>query len=217
MAGSYIWAEPDKNQMVNINAEKVPNPVTAEEMSRRRPYTVTRMRKGEFVRETVDRYFEQARSDQDVLGARDKQGNYLDPGVPYFETSLDVLGANRRQQVLYSYERYQPMPTNHSTLPQHVEFMRRVAAWDLPIGFCDSYKSRDFWLNLVRDADWTGLGDPYFTTGFLEVPPVPSGIDKQTAIDKTAGTGAESLRKYYELRQQKGHEAAAQEAIYDRS
>ena len=76
------------------------------------------------------------------------------------------------------------MPTNHSTLPQFEPFMTRVAAWDLPIGFCDSFESRDFWAALMRDADWLNFTDPYFADGTLDVPPVPNGIDNETVAEE---------------------------------
>ncbi|MBW9107022.1 T6SS effector phospholipase Tle3 domain-containing protein [Paraburkholderia phenoliruptrix] len=216
-AGMQLWAVPSRNQQVNINAEQVPLPITAEEMSRRALREVTLMKDGKVVKEPgVPRYFDEARSDQDALGARDEAGNYLDPGVPYLESIHDrekevitqdpysSRGWNSRLEtrgeMLNRIEDYQPMPTNHSTLPQFEPFMTRVAAWDLPIGFCDSYENPDFWSRLMRDADWLNFTDPYFADGTLDVPPVPDGIDKETVADAVSEAQQAQLkmRRAYE-------------------
>ncbi|MGF6969835.1 pimeloyl-ACP methyl ester carboxylesterase [Paraburkholderia sp. WC7.3g] len=210
-AGMRLWTVPDGNQQVNINAEQVPNPVTAEEMSQRTLRTVTLMKDGSMYATEMNRYFEEARSDQDALGARDDNGVYLDPGVPYLESIHDrektifpndpysAAGRTGRletqQEMLNRIEDYQPMPTNHSTLPQFEPFMTRVAVWDLPIGFCDSFENPDFWARLIRDADWLNYTDPYFAYGTLNVPPVPEGVDKETVADAITEAQAERLRK----------------------
>lgn len=59
--------------------------------------------------------------------------------------------------------------------------MRRVAAYDLPIGFCDAYEKRDFWIALMKQADWTLGRDSYFETGVLNSVQRPSLIDWDTA------------------------------------
>lgn len=198
-AGMQLWAIPSVNQQVNINAEQVPKPITVEEMSKRILRTVTLTKDGKQITQEVYRYFDEAHSDQDALGARDDEGNYLDSGVPYLESiherektvfDRDPYSAKgrtgrleTRAEMLNRIEEYQPMPTNHSTLPQFEPFMRRVAAWDLPIGFCDSAESPDFWARLIRDADWLNYTDPYYAGGTLDVPPVAEGVDKETVAD----------------------------------
>ena len=91
-------------------------------------------------------------------------------------------------------EEYQPTPTNHSTLPKHMDFMRRVVAHDLPIGFCESSKCRDFWIRLRREADWMWFSNPYFHTGKFELPPMPPGLDKETVADEITKTQQERLK-----------------------
>jgi hypothetical protein len=168
------------------------------------------MKNGEMSKQDVYRYFDEALSDQDALGARDGNGNYLDPGVPYLESIHDqekwiseddpyAPGGkkNRREtrsEMLNRIEDYQPMPTNHSTLPQFEPFMRRVAAWDLPIGFCDSAESPDFWARLIRDADWLNYTDPYFADGTLDVPPMAEGVDKKTVADAITEAQAAQMK-----------------------
>lgn len=210
-AGLLLWHVPDVNQMVNINAEKVPYPVTKEEMSQSHVYERTLVHDGQETRTGVARYFDEARSDQDALGARNKQGDYLDSGVPYLESvhdreklvTVDDVYSNSgkttrmetQDEMLKRVEEYQPMPTNHSTLPKFAPFMKRVAAWDLPIGFCDSYDLPDFWLRLIREADWTQFTDPYFNDGTFELPPVPDGIDRKTVADEITKAQQEKLRR----------------------
>ncbi|WP_250435318.1 hypothetical protein [Caballeronia sp. ATUFL_F2_KS9A] len=206
-AGVELWTVPGKNQKVNINAEQVPHPITAEEMSKKQQRIVTRVQAGQTVesKQPVERYFEEALSDQDALGAKDKRGNYLDPGVPYLESihrlekqvmndpyaQGPLMRTENHAEMIKRIEEYQPMPTNHSTLPQHHEFMSRVVAWDLPIGFCESHDSLDFWLSLIKDADWTQIGDEYFDKGTLNVPPIPKGIDPETITDEIVAAEAE--------------------------
>ncbi|WP_042268328.1 T6SS effector phospholipase Tle3 domain-containing protein [Paraburkholderia heleia] len=209
-AGMLLWKVPNGNQQVNINAEQVPSPITAEEMSQPTVRKVTLMKDGKMETKNVLRYFDEARSDQDSLGARDDDGNYLDSGVPYLESIHDQekwvsvddpyapSGTRRRiethGEMLNRIEDYQPMPTNHSTLPQFEPFMTRVAAWDLPIGFCDSFDDPDFWVRLMRDADWLNYTDPYFAGGTLNVPPVPDGVEKETVADAITEAQAKQLR-----------------------
>ncbi|WP_230474800.1 T6SS effector phospholipase Tle3 domain-containing protein [Dyella monticola] len=197
-----LWAVPHPDQVVTINAEQVPYPVTAEDMPGSHRRRVTRVKDDDTMAyQAVDRYFDEARRDQDDLGARDNEGKYLDASIPYLEsihdrekmvasdlvpssTGMPVERLETRAEMLKRIEHYQPMPTNHSTLPQFEPFMRKVAAWDLPIGFCDAYDSPDFWARLIRDADWLNFTDPYFVEGTLAIPPVPDGIDPQTVGDE---------------------------------
>jgi hypothetical protein len=76
--------------------------------------------------------------------------------------------------------------------------MRRVAAWDLPIGFCDAYENREFWIRLIKQADWTQGYDPYFATGALEKVAKPSSIDWSTVADEQSRADAKRIewRKY---------------------
>ncbi len=209
-AGMQLWTVPSVNQKVNINSEQVPQPITAEEMSKRILRTVTLMKDGKmYKKENVPRYFDEALSDQDALGARDDDG-YFDPGVPYLESihnrEKEVITQDpystrgwkgrleTKEEMLQRIEEYQPMPTNHSTLPQFEPFMRRVAAWDLPIGFCESAESPDFWARLIHDADWLNYTDPYFVNGTLDVPPMAEGVDKETVADAITEAQAAQMK-----------------------
>jgi pimeloyl-ACP methyl ester carboxylesterase len=188
-----LWAVPKRNKTVTINAEKVPNPLTAEDM---KPFEESRKdaRKwGEFVTDRTD----------------PNKGYYKDGTYPYMRSIYqperwldheDVYATNGRtrsketQEEMVDYiNNYVPEPTNHSTLPSHVEFMKRVVAYDLPVGFCDAYDNLEFWTELMHDADWISLKDPYFTTGTLNTPAMPSSIDGQKIDDTKTQADIQAL------------------------
>jgi len=223
MLGANIWTVPKANQTVTINAEKVPVPIKAEDMAK---VVDTReiTRPGSKPKH-VDMYFDQSRSSQYLWGAKDGDGSYKDSSFPYFESiyiprqevlqrdphdpsRLDSQNPARRETVDELHRRienYQPWPSNHSTLPKHAAFVRQVAAYDVPIGFCDSYESFDFWRELMVSADWTlqarGLNvyckDTYFTACELNVPKIPAQIDPQTVSKKMEEEEAQQYRQIW--------------------
>jgi hypothetical protein len=71
--------------------------------------------------------------------------------------------------------------------------MKRVVAYDLPVGFCDAYDNLEFWTELMHDADWISLKDPYFTTGTLNTPAMPSSIDGQKIDDTKTQADIQAL------------------------
>ncbi|RQV05409.1 DUF3274 domain-containing protein [Burkholderia cenocepacia] len=188
-----LWAVPKPNQTVTINAEQVPNPLTAEEM----------------------RDFEQSRKIAPAWGQFDvdpsdpNKGKYLDLSFPNFasmyereeyKTREDVYANSGRTRSLETQEElqerinnYRPEPTNHSTLPSHAEFMKRVVAWDLPIGFCDAAEDWDFWARLIKKADWTRGYDPYFTDGVLKTVEKPDVIDWSTVAEEKSRADAKRI------------------------
>jgi hypothetical protein len=191
--GTLLWPVPKRSQKVTINAEKVPEPITAEEMSQ----SVEKIVVTENGKNPRQEYFDESRRDQDVMAAKDSNGEYLDDGYSFLDSVSDrqkwmdredvYSKTGKRRELETEEERrkrladYQPMPTNHSTLPAHHLFISRVVAYDLPIGFCDAHDmSKDFWYGLIQDADWTQMADPYYSDGVLSVPDMPSGISKAT-------------------------------------
>ncbi|OXC76564.1 Transmembrane protein [Caballeronia sordidicola] len=196
LLGTQLWAVPKWGQKVTINAEKVPNPITADEMSKPVEKFVVTV-KGKNPRQA---YFDESRRVQDMLSAKDSDGAYKDPCYTFLDSIYDrqlwmerqdvYANSGKRRELETEDERreriamYQPMPTNHSTLPMHQVFMSRVAAYDLPIGFCDAYETPDgFWYGLIRDADWTQTNDAYYREGELTMPPAPSQIDSETVAE----------------------------------
>jgi pimeloyl-ACP methyl ester carboxylesterase len=193
--GMLLWTVPSKSHTVTINAEEVPNPISAEEMSETF-FMLARTASGDKVRWA---YFDESRSDQNMLGAKWSDGPYMDSDFTHLDSVSDrkwieredVYSSSGKSRGLESEEErhkriaeYQPMPTNHSTLPMHEAFISRVVAYDLPIGFCDAYeKPENFWSSLIRDADWTQATDCYYSDGELLEIPKPSGIAFDTVAE----------------------------------
>ncbi len=188
-----LWAVPNANQTVTVNAEEVPHPVQDYEM----------------------KDFEISRVEAPAMGQWERdpknpnKGTYLDKDYRYFRSIYEPeshLAANpmspigvsvareTQDEMLQQHDTYHAEPTNHSTLPKHQPFMRRVAAYDLPIGFCDAYEKRDFWISLMKQADWTRGRDPYFETGALESVPHPAAIDWSTIASENQASIQELKR-----------------------
>jgi len=194
-----LWSEPPQDQMVSINGEKVPNPLTAEEMSKPRKKRVIKVINGKMVTEEVEVYFDEALRTADAWGATTEEGKFKEPSYANFASIYerseyvereDIYAPGGKKHELETQEEMQqritnwyPMPTNHSTMPMHVEFMKRVVAYDLPIGYAESYR-RDDWYRLMVLADWTSFQDDYFAEGKLDVPAKPPGLDPETVSEQ---------------------------------
>ncbi len=75
---------------------------------------------------------------------------------------------------------YISQPTDHSSLPGNEEFMSRVVAFDLPVGFCDSTWDKEFMQYLRDFADWTHGYDAYFDKGELNYDAMPAVLKYET-------------------------------------
>ncbi|WP_028205803.1 T6SS effector phospholipase Tle3 domain-containing protein [Paraburkholderia nodosa] len=191
---SNIWAIPNANQTVTVNAEKVPNPLTAEEMV---PFEKSRKYAPEYGKFNVD-------------PKNPDQGAFEDETFLYYASIYEpeecvrrdaVYSNSGRQRTIESGEevinrisKYKPEPTNHSTLPSHPEFMSRVVAWDLPVGLCDSFEDREFWFDLVKAAEWTSGHDTYFDYGTFDEVEKPATIDWTTVAEETSKAEAKRIQ-----------------------
>lgn len=188
-----IWAVPNANQPVTINAEKVPNPLTADEMTSFEESRAHAREYGLFVMDKKD----------------PGKGHYQDPTFPYYrsihqperyltrdDAYLERSGTTleSRDEMIERISNYKPEPTNHSTLPMHAEFMKRVVAWDLPVGFCDAHEDREFWHRLIRMADWTSGWDSYFDYGTLESIDRPGEIDWTSIAEELSQAEAKRIQ-----------------------
>lgn len=181
--GIKLWTVPSTHQTVHINAEAVPRPLTPAELS------------------AFDESVDEARE----MGAiRPDNGEYYLKEYPYmrsvYEGELykdrgeDIYSGNQRirtketdDEARERLSTVKAEPPDHSTLPSDVNFMSRVAAYDLPIGFCESFEDRRFWRELTLEADWTQMTDAYFTNGILLRPEMPSAyIDEEAVADAIA-------------------------------
>lgn len=204
--GTDLWLAPPASRQVTINAEPVPHPLTADEMAASVTSTVITAQGTQ--RKAV--YFDAAPSTQSMWGARhpERRHAYLYSEYPYLaalyrpqrmmvrddvhrETGQRVE-LETAQELRHRIATHVTTPTNHSTLPAHAEFMRRVVACDLPIGFCDSHTT-EFWHELIHEADWTSGRDPYYAHGELHVPPMPPQIDRETVSEAINRADAEKL------------------------
>ncbi|MDR5792900.1 hypothetical protein QCE49_05855 [Caballeronia sp. LZ008] len=187
-----LWVTPPKDQMVRINAEAVPKPLTPDEM----------------------KDFEESRKDALKQGDIDPEtGLYRDRSYPYLASTVDRHRILERPQEPYTNGRvfsleteeekedflnnYHPEPTNHSTIPKCIAFMERVVAYDLPIGFCDAYDDLEFWASLILRADWTQGFDGYFNTGRFDPVEKPSLIDWHTVRDEVNIEDAKKIEEGY--------------------
>ncbi|MBR8366064.1 DUF3274 domain-containing protein [Burkholderia sp. AU19243] len=189
-----LWAVPHPDKTVTINAEEVPQPVTVEEVDG----------------------FEDSRAEAPPMGKwvpdpnDQNQGRYADPEYRYMRsiyqpartvTTADIYSSTRttrfetQDEMLERLDGYLAEPPNHSTLPKHQAFMRRVAAYDLPVGFCDAYERPAFWNRLMKLADWTWGYDNYFESGASQSIIKPSYIDWTTVADEQSKAEAEQLRQ----------------------
>lgn len=187
-----VWATPDVNQTVNINAEEVPAPLRADELT---------------TFDTPNSSEEETNGDQGPgWGQIDAKTNTpVDENFRYYasiyepamiyDPTLPPHGKNgerggtrpeTRAEVLKRIKHYRQRPTDHSTLPMHQPFLQRVVAYDLPIGHCDAGYDLNFLMQLRHDADWVQPGaDDYWQNGTLEIPPIPPEIDQETVADES--------------------------------
>ncbi|RZT31314.1 T6SS effector phospholipase Tle3 domain-containing protein [Cupriavidus agavae] len=182
-----LWAVPPKHQKVKINAEKVAVPLSGDDLNA----------------------FDEPRTEAPQLGEiNPATGEYRDRSYPYFESiyepsldidrGTDIYNGDRRirsretrEEAHARLKQLQAEPTDHSSLPSHPLFMSRVVAYDLPIGFCESFEDRDFWNTLMSEADWTQCTDSYFNQNVLMRPGMPDAIDWETVADVLADARAE--------------------------
>jgi pimeloyl-ACP methyl ester carboxylesterase len=174
-----LWAVPHPDKTVTINAEQVPNPITEEEMKYFDLSRLTAPEMGKWVKNPID----------------PNQGQYADPDYRYMRSIFQPARLETQDEMLHRLDTYLAEPTNHSTLPQHLAFMRRVVAYDLPIGFCDAYEKPAFWTRLMRFADWTRGDDAYFELGAPQSIIKPAYIDWNTVSEEQSKADAERLRQ----------------------
>ncbi|WP_034296131.1 hypothetical protein [Herbaspirillum sp. RV1423] len=207
LLGKKLWTVPPMEQMASINAEKVPQPLTEEEMSQPVDTVTINTPDGPKTRPV---YFDQALGTAYGWGEIDpKTGKYREPDFPHFSSiykdkkivdhndiyspSGKVREPESDEEMQNRIKDYRPRPPNHNTMPEHVEFMKRVVAYDLPVGFCGSY-TRENWIKLIKLADWA-RSDLYFETGKLDaLPPQPPEIDRETVSEQIRKADEERIK-----------------------
>lgn len=182
-----LWAVPHPDKTVMINAEQVPQPISAKEMESFEESRVDASEMGEIVNDP-NHPRHGMRADEDYRFYR----SIYQPKMYMQANALSPIGVSMakqtRDEMLLQQDAYKPEPPNHSTLPRDKVFMRRVVAYDLPIGFCDAHERPAFWTRLMKLADWTQGYDAYFQTG------VPETVEKPAEIDwATVGEALNSI------------------------
>lgn len=182
-----IYPNPPKWQTVFINAERVPEPITSNELS---GFDQTRVGKehgsmqqdgwgevnpktGDKNDKTYDNYINLYPNQDVIIGYKELPSGYVQE-ITRKETFEEK---NKRLRT------YVSQPTDHSTLPGSDKFMSRVVAYDLPIGYCDATWDKEFLSKLRYLADWTTGFDPYMNTGIVESINEPSMISRETGLE----------------------------------
>jgi hypothetical protein len=117
--------------------------------------------------------------DQDIVIGVKKQSEYGTYGSVTPVTRKETFDEKDRR-----IRSYVAQPTDHSTLPSNLNFMARVVAYDLPIGYCESGWDRAFITDLRRRADWTQGLDTYLKTGIPNNVTEPEIISTETALEE---------------------------------
>lgn len=202
-----LWTVPPRGQTVNINAEEVPAPLKPAELA---IFDKPRDRSAETNDEIGTGWGQSQLDENGNVAANDPDFKYFssiyEPEFYVEDSSLRArldAGPNHhrppkrletREEMLARIKRYHAEPTDHSSLPGHAEFMKRVVAYDLPIGHCDAGSDLEFMQQLRQQADWT-WSDPYMKTGQYDVPPMPAEIEPETVQD-IVDERAQNRRRY---------------------
>ena len=196
--GDFLTYNTPNPQTIDINAEEVPKPIAASAMAN---FDKTRPGDGEhWDKHPKSRIgFAWGQYDKKTnLPNDDTFANYVlmypkiqVPTGKYCPTGKDYPKVKPEMRLETDEERrirvgaYISQPTDHSTLPNSPEFMEQVAAFDLPIGFCDATWDKAFMAELRARADWTKGYDSYFNKGELSIPPIPSIISTEPYWKRT--------------------------------
>lgn len=190
-SSSTTYPDPPAGQTVFVNAERVPEPIKASELA---GFDETRVGRehdkkqadgwGETKKDkqykndnTYDNYIN-LYPNQDVVIGFKNVGTEKEPRI------VPVTREETFEEKDLRLRTYVSQPTDHSTLPGHAEFMARVVAYDLPIGYCDATWDKEFMNELRTRADWTQGLDPYLQSGVLDEVEKPAMISSETMLEE---------------------------------
>lgn len=200
------WPEPDKGQMLTVNAPQVPEPLTSEELKNfDQDYASTEKQTGSIgygygqinptTKRPVDidyRYYISLYGYFDQKMVPKTPSSWYQPG-PGSKEDRVKYEKQSRTEMLEDIRTYVQRPTDHSTLPMNEHFMSRVVAYDLPLGYCWHSWDRASLAELRRQADWLESDDYYFT-GELNKPDIPPAIRQDVAEDAVKRKAEEIAR-----------------------
>lgn len=190
-SSSFTYPDPPEWQTVFINAEKVPEPIKAIELT---GFDGTRVGAEHDDRQidgwgeinpdkkqkndnTYDNYIN-LYPNQDIVTGFKNLGTESEPRM------VPVTRKETFEEKDLRLRTYVSQPTDHSTLPMRADFMSQVVAYDLPIGYCDATWDKAFMADLRRKADWVQGEDPYLFSGMPDKVPEPDLISRDTIIDE---------------------------------
>ncbi|WP_246862524.1 DUF3274 domain-containing protein [Pantoea sp. SO10] len=186
-SSSIAYPDPPIDQTVFINGEKVPEPIKANELD---DFDDTRVGL-EHTSEQKDGWGEinpktGAKNDNtydNFIGLYPDQDviinvEYVTSG--FVRTQIKETRKETFEEKDARLRTYVSQPTDHSTLPSSDIFMRRIVAYDLPVGYCDASWDKAFMSDLRRFADWTQGGDSYINTGIPDDVIEPAEISRES-------------------------------------
>lgn len=179
---------------LDINGEKIPNPIPASKLAdfdearddkEEKPGEKYGYGWGQLNKDVHDEYNIDTPND-------DTYQNYINLYpfeqifMGYKQLGYTQIPHYRRETVEernFRVGKYISQPTDHSSLPKNPAFLRRIVAYDIPIGFCDSSRNKAFMAQLRMMADWTQGYDCYMEKGLLNIPPKPYIINNESTFD----------------------------------
>ncbi|MEG0869685.1 MAG: hypothetical protein RSD49_16485 [Hafnia sp.] len=189
------WPEPAGDQKLSINAPRVPEPISADELkdfdedyrSKEKQTGPVGYGYGQIdpkLNTPIDvdyRYYISLYGYFDQKMIPKKETGYYQPG-PGSKDDRIRYEKQSRAEMLEDVRTYVQRPTDHSTLPTDERFLSRVVAYDLPIGYCWHSWDRESLAELRYLADWLE-SDDYYWKGKLDIPDMPAIIREDVAND----------------------------------
>lgn len=193
-SSKITYPDPPVDQTVFINGEKVPEPLKENELD---DFDATRVGL-EHTSEQKDGWGEvnpktRAKNDNtydNFIGLypdRDVVIGFESVTSGYVRTQVPITRKETFEEKDARLRAYVSQPTDHSTLPGSDIFMRRVVAYDLPIGYCDASWDKAFMSDLRRFADWTQGADSYINTGIPDNVVEPAEISRESIPEARNG------------------------------
>ncbi|MEY8501591.1 hypothetical protein AALC12_04525 [Proteus faecis] len=193
------WPKPDKNTKIYINGPEVPNPIQSNEMLEFDETYTNGITDFDAARQNKGLYgygfgqvdpIENKPIDSDYYYLIDFY-DYDRIQIPFTEeekkarrsdtnlTPNEKNETHRFETLEESRERFRTYiqrGTDHSSLPKNENFLKRVVAYDLPIGYCEIGKCPEKMNELRKFADWQSGLDIYMEEGKLDLPEMPKEI-----------------------------------------
>ena len=223
-AGSPFWDDggqfgvydaPPVNQTLYINGEKVPQPMTAEDLKDFDATRVGLQKKNEknigeegygWGQYSIGKNGNKTRNDDTFpwyASLYSEQWVNNNDGMSWHSGSKDermTRHRETREEKDVRLRMFVSQPSDHSSLPSHPGFMSQVVAYDLPIGICESSNDKCFLEQLRRMADWQ-RSDSYFRTGEHPAYTMPEEVCAESA----GGISPEEMAEIRAMDARSGH------------